>query len=124
MGRRAAAKTVRRTPPIRRRRVDEDERTLSQRIRRVDDLGFESESEQDARDAKFIEVPERVERNERGGGFGVRETQGNRGEDGVLEKRDIGGRRRRERGETVEGERNGGKVVMMMHIMSSFLKCI
>ena len=32
------------------------------------------------------EVPERVERNERGGGFGVRETQGNRGEDGVLEK--------------------------------------
>ena len=82
MGRRPAAKTVRRTPHIRRRRVDEDERTLSQRIRRVDDVGFESESEQDARDAKFKQVPERVERNERGGGFGVRETQGNRGEDG------------------------------------------
>ena len=57
MGRRPAAKTVRRTPHIRRRRVDEDERTLSQRIRRVDDVGFESESEQDARDAKFKRYP-------------------------------------------------------------------
>ena len=86
----------------------------------MDDLGFESESESNARDAKLKQVPERVERNERGGGFGVRETQGNRGEDGVLEKRDLGGRRRRERGETVEGERNGGKVVMMMMMNIAF----
>jgi len=113
MGRRAKREAVRRPSNVRGRGVGENERTLRERTRGVVDAGFESESEPVVRVAKFIEVPERMERHERGGGFGVPETQGNRRKDGMLEKRNAGRRRRRERGEAAERERAGR--TMMEH---------